>query len=97
MTVTLTPKQLDQRLRDLYRDRFALIDVELSGTLTPGQRRLKRHLEREIDWYEAKESAPQHEARTRVLREITALGRRVKGLLAKLPADPDAADEGGGT
>jgi hypothetical protein len=89
----LTPREVDARIRGLHRDRHVVLDAMRMGDGTPGQHRLLRHLEREIDWHEAKEMRPHWEARRREVREVRALARRVTRLVTLLD-DPRERGEG---
>lgn len=85
----LTLREVDRRLRALYSDRAAVLNRYLAerGELPPKRHPLMRHLEREIDWYEAKESAAwrtdARAAHAKTMRSIRATLRRAATLLGK--------------
>lgn len=48
------------------------------GKPLPGDKRLQRHLEREIDWYQMKEYKPSHDYWRGKIREVNRMIRKAK-------------------
>jgi hypothetical protein len=79
-TCSLSPSELDARIRELHVVRHRLLDVAIRRDMTAGEVRLAKHILRELDWYEAREAEPRLRAMREKWRETQALVRRVKKL-----------------
>jgi hypothetical protein len=65
------------------------------GSERPSDKRLLRHIERQIDWYQMKEYKPTHDYWRKRLRETNALVRRINRLVAMAsPPEPHPPEEG---
>lgn len=80
---SLSPAELDARIRELHEERHRLLSLSRKRVLTAGEVRLAKHILRELDWYEMHEAEPGFKAidervkRTRqLLREVKSLAKR---------------------
>ena len=88
-----------EKVYALCGERHPILSRRRAGNARPGDARLLRHIEREIDWYQMKEAKPGLDAMRAKLRQVNRFKRRVERLLfetlAKLP-HPHHQDDSGG-
>lgn len=65
----LTPWQ-QRKLRSLYDERHPIITRKFTGKALPNDEAVKRHIERQIDWYEAKLYREVHERNEALLHAM---------------------------
>lgn len=68
-----------EKLWELCQERSAVVLRKFGGNAPrPTDKRLQRHLEREIDWYQMKEYKPSHDYWRAKIREVNRMLRKVK-------------------
>lgn len=80
------PKWRARKKRELINDRQPLVMKQFAEfrVLTPAERTLLRHLDREIDYYQMQEMRPAFERMERVARERRAVARRITRFVKKV-------------
>lgn len=66
----------NQRLGELARERSVIVNRSFAGSPEPGDTALRRHLERELDWYEMQLLRPAFERLEREARAKRKLARQ---------------------
>ncbi len=75
----LTPWQR-RKLQSLCDERHPILSRLRLPNPRPSDRRLLRHIERQIDWYELKEYRPAHEHHRAQMRKIAKLYQQTRRL-----------------
>lgn len=96
--VDLSPADLERRAawnethRALCAERSPLIEKSFLGSLSPAEKKLLRHLERELNWIEMKIMEPDFERMAREVRrrqklakEINAFAREIRKITGRFP------------
>lgn len=83
------PAWRERKIRELIDDRHALLHHKWNGVETARHRRVRHHIERELDFYEMQEAEPGFAMMRERLRKTRNLLRRVNRAQA-LATDSDS-------